>query len=382
MAGIVDPFDAKIVDPTEIKPGSRAEWLNRMKQGSFTGAAMTGFASSVFGLPGDLEYLGRAGINALGGHVSPTTVLPTTPSLEKKLAPFPEEIAAHPFATKIGELLPGAVPAGAALAKGAQVAARALSTERAQQGLKAIAEPKVQSAVGDVLRKGLDARLTRLEEARAAATKPLYDEIAANEAKIASGTLTTSARNELERVTAALKIKASAAYAKASKQINEFQGSVGRAITGEATRDYAPGFQVDAARLPSVAFKSRDSVRALKNLAGGDAEWVEAQARLYAASRLDNLTANAAEGISAKFVPGKKAAQMADAASKWARDNQDWLREVPGTNKAVNAYVAQLRKVAHRQIGAAVVGSGAALAFLMSEGDRPWYWMRHLLPVY
>ena len=86
-------------------------------------------------------------------------------------------------------------------------------------------------------------------------------------------------------------------------------------------------------------------------------------------------------GISRMF-PGSKATKVADIAAKWARDNEDWLREVPGTKEAVNAYVNYLRRTSYTQLAAAYGGSAAALGFLMSEGETPWYWMRHLMPFY
>lgn len=171
-------------------------------------------------------------------------------------------------------------------------------------------------------------------------------------------------------------------YAQLSRPINEFQDTMLGGKLIERTSDFLPSdFSVDTATLPSKFFHTRDSVNLLKRLAGGDTDFVEANARLYAASQLDKLTREPVLGISRLF-PGSKATKIADIAAKWDRDNADWLNEVPGTKAAVKDYVKYLRRTSLTQLAASYGGSAIALSYLMSEGDTPWYWMRHLMPFY
>ena len=162
-------------------------------------------------------------------------------------------------------------------------------------------------------------------------------------------------------------------YAEKSGPINDFEKGLGKKITGE-TEKYRPGsFSHDSATLPAAAFKSRDSVRALKKLSGGDTEWVEANARAHAASQLDRVTQ---EVTGVYGTPAGKGYAQANVAAKWARANADWLNEVPGTKKAVDDYVAMLRHTAHTRAAAA---GASAFAFLMAkEGVDGLYHLRHL----
>ena len=51
-------------------------------------SALRGATKQTLGLPGDLESLGRMGINAVGGNVSPESVLPNTKDMDRHLPPM------------------------------------------------------------------------------------------------------------------------------------------------------------------------------------------------------------------------------------------------------------------------------------------------------
>ena len=51
-------------------------------------AALRGGVKTTLGMPGDLEGLGRMGINAMGGSVDPNSVLPTTQDMDRHLPPL------------------------------------------------------------------------------------------------------------------------------------------------------------------------------------------------------------------------------------------------------------------------------------------------------
>jgi len=51
-------------------------------------ANLRGATAATAGLPGDIESMGRMGINAMGGQVSPQSYLPTTKDMQGKLPPL------------------------------------------------------------------------------------------------------------------------------------------------------------------------------------------------------------------------------------------------------------------------------------------------------
>lgn len=76
-------------------------------------ATLRGGVKTTMGMPGDLEQLGRMGINAMGGNVDKYPVLPTSEFFDKFL---PSDGGRMPTAEKLGEFAPlpmtlGAVPA-------------------------------------------------------------------------------------------------------------------------------------------------------------------------------------------------------------------------------------------------------------------------------
>ena len=51
-------------------------------------AALRGSTKQAIGFPGDMESLGRLGLNKIGANVSPETALPTTEDMDRHLPPF------------------------------------------------------------------------------------------------------------------------------------------------------------------------------------------------------------------------------------------------------------------------------------------------------
>jgi hypothetical protein len=117
------------------------------------GAANAQFG--ILGLPGGIEWLGRKGINLVGGNVSEETKLPTysdvkgyaealTGEQEYKPQSVPEE-----YARTAGEFMPGALSGGGALARALNVAVPATVSETAGQMTKGTAmEPWARMAGG------------------------------------------------------------------------------------------------------------------------------------------------------------------------------------------------------------------------------------------
>lgn len=66
-------------------------------------AALRGGVKATMGMPGDLEGLGRAGLNKLGADVDPTPTLPTSDFMNEWL---PSDGGRMPTAEKLGEFLP------------------------------------------------------------------------------------------------------------------------------------------------------------------------------------------------------------------------------------------------------------------------------------
>ena len=73
-------------------------------------AALRGGVKATMGMPGDLEGLGRAGLNKLGAGVDPTPALPTSDFMNEWL---PSDGGRMPTAEKLGEFLPLPMTLGA-----------------------------------------------------------------------------------------------------------------------------------------------------------------------------------------------------------------------------------------------------------------------------
>lgn len=280
------------------------------------------------------------------------------------------------------EMLLGVRPAASAAAM--EAAATAAKAPRLSPLEKTIGTPTTPSAQGDILRTTIDKRLTEFEAKRAVATKPLYG-VAESTKKalddgVRTGAISDSEARHLQGIYEKQIARANTKYRELSAPINEFQVKLGKDLTGEA-KDYAPGYSTDTSLLAGRAFRSRDSVRALKALSGGDTEWVEANARAYAATQLQKAIANS-EPIPIFRAPAMKDFRALQAVEKWNRDNADWLKEVPGTAKAVQNLISSIKKTGWTKFALAYGGSGALLLFFMREGETPAYWLRHMLPVY
>lgn len=110
-------------------------------------------------------------------------------------------------------------------------------------------------------------------------------------------------------------------YEELSRELDIFKG-VGRKAT--AMDRYDPTrFQTDPASLPAEYFSSRQSVRDLIDLTGGDRGLVEQQARAYVARQLQT-------------------AQDANQVRNFVDRNNDWLREFPQLQTQVNQFADQL----------------------------------------
>lgn len=107
-------------------------------------------------------------------------------------------------------------------------------------------------------------------------------------------------------------------------------------------------FQADAASLPTEYFKTRDSVRDLVALTGGDKKFVEQQAASYVARQL--------EGV-----------RTPDAAATFERNNRDWLQEFPALEGSVKRYIDSLGFAATRERRL----TGAAKALKTQIGELP-----------
>jgi hypothetical protein len=152
-------------------------------------------------------------------------------------------------------------------------------------------------------------------------------------------------------------------YHQLSEPINLYNKTLlGRAVT----REGAGIPSTDIAALPGKFFHTRQSVETLRKLAGDD-QFVDATARIHAASQLEARAS------------GKPVAGAARQARAWLEKNKDWLNAVPDVRDAVERYADNLEKVAKTQRTAKVAAGAAAVALLLHEGARPYYWIRHLL---
>ena len=116
-------------------------------------------------------------------------------------------------------------------------------------------------------------------------------------------------------------------YEELSRELDIFKG-VGRKAT--AIDRYDPTrFQTDPASLPAEYFSSRQSVRDLIDLTGGDRGLVEQQARAYVARQLQT-------------------AQDANQVRNFVDRNSDWLREFPQLQSQVNQFAETLAGTARR----------------------------------
>lgn len=183
-------------------------------------------------------------------------------------------------------------------------------------------------------------------------------------------------------------------YAQRSAPINLFTMTTqGKKVITEMADMLPPDtFKVDAASLPATFFRTRQSVRLLSDLSGGDKEFVEAAARAYAGTQLDAVTQSALRTAQTEgYIPFRvTAGKAAGAAERWyntasgpsADPPRVWLKEIPGADKAVQEYIAKLERTAKTQKAGATAAGTGALLYLMSQGEHPWYWLRHHLGLF
>jgi len=112
-------------------------------------------------------------------------------------------------------------------------------------------------------------------------------------------------------------------YAEASGGLTKFGSKAGKKLTAVDRID-PERFAGDPKALPKAFFNSQQSIRDAKELTGNP-QLVERQAADY----------------TARSMQGQSAAQ----AKKWVRDNQDWMREVPGLTARANAYANKLEQI-------------------------------------
>ena len=116
-------------------------------------------------------------------------------------------------------------------------------------------------------------------------------------------------------------------YARGKEGLEPFISARGRKATALDRYDDKQ-FVTDAAALPDTYFKSRTSLRALKQLTG-DEKLVTEAATAYVNKKLEGSTASEA--------------------SDFMRNNSDWLRDVPQVRKLVEDYAGR-RAVAERGV--------------------------------
>jgi len=112
-------------------------------------------------------------------------------------------------------------------------------------------------------------------------------------------------------------------YAEASGGLTKFGSKAGKKLTAVDRID-PERFAGDPKALPKAFFNSQQSIRDAKELTGNP-QLVERQAADY----------------TARSMQGQSAAQ----AKKWVRDNQDWMRHVPGLTARANAYARKLEQI-------------------------------------
>jgi len=112
-------------------------------------------------------------------------------------------------------------------------------------------------------------------------------------------------------------------YAKDTGELAKFESKSGQKATA-VQRLNQEQYNADPKTLPRYFFNSQQSIRDAKELTGNP-QLVDRQAADY----------------TARSMQGQSAAQS----KKWVRDNQDWMREVPGLTARANAYANKLEQI-------------------------------------
>jgi len=140
-------------------------------------------------------------------------------------------------------------------------------------------------------------------------------------------------------------------YAQMSEPVNLFTDT---ALGKRVSQDVSKRLEIpksDPASLPGKFFKTKDSVRKLLQISGGDKKFVSDSASEYAASQLNKLTRD------------KRIGEAATAARNWFNNNKIWLDQVPDVEANIEKRVLDLEKTAtvHRVRNYAGLGLMGAL---------------------
>jgi len=112
-------------------------------------------------------------------------------------------------------------------------------------------------------------------------------------------------------------------YAEASGELTKFGSKAGKKLTAVDRLD-PERFAGDPKGIPKTFFSSQQGVRDLKELTGNP-QLVERQAADYAARSMQGMSAKQAQA--------------------WVRDNNDWMREIPGLSKRSADYATKLEQI-------------------------------------
>lgn len=112
-------------------------------------------------------------------------------------------------------------------------------------------------------------------------------------------------------------------YEEASRTLDPFKTGAGKKATA-VERFGDEIYKTDASTLPNTYFSTRQSVKDLIELTGGDKSFVEGAASDYVARQLQG-----------KNVDGVK---------KFAFDNKEWLQEFPGLSAKIDSYINALTR--------------------------------------
>lgn len=145
-----------------------------------------------------------------------------------------------------------------------------------------------------------------------------YEAIGADNAKTLYREL-----SELQAKFAPSKKNLIANYEEASRTLDPFRTGAGKKATA-VERFGDDIYKTDASTLPGTYFSTRQSVKDLIELTGGDKPFVESAASDYVARQLQG-----------KNVDGVK---------KFVFDNKEWLQEFPGLSSRIDSYVKALSR--------------------------------------
>lgn len=145
-----------------------------------------------------------------------------------------------------------------------------------------------------------------------------YEAIGADNAKTLYREL-----SELQAKFAPSKKNLIANYEEASRTLDPFKTGAGKKATA-VERFGDDIYKTDASTLPGTYFSTRQSVKDLIELTGGDKAFVEGAASDYVARQLQG-----------KNVEGVK---------KFAFDNKEWLQEFPGLSARIDSYIKALTR--------------------------------------